>query len=353
MARPNKKHLIYGVQGEGMGHAVRSGVIIQHLLKKYDVTACASRRAFDYLLNLGIPTKKIGGFPLHYSKNRVLHTKSLISNLLHAPKEITHSAFLLKLIDQKKPIAIISDFEPFTAYAGIIRGVPIISIDNQHFQRYTDLFKTKIRLDRSIASLIIATAIPRATHYFITGLVPAQTNRENVSVISPIIRDIFFTIKPKEKNFYFVYQTSPVQNPLIEQLKTLPFQFFVYGFHQDKKMGNITLRSFNEEVFLKDLSECKGVITGGGFGLLSEALFLGKPVYCIPVERQYEQILNAQILATKGYGVYEKKFTPTSFERFTRNLGTFQKNLRFFKVKPPSTIVNSINDVLETLDHME
>ena len=270
-----------------MGHAIRSGVVIQQLRKKYDIIACTSGRAYDYLRSLRIPTKGIGGFPLHYSNNRVLHTKSFLSNLLRAPREIIRSLFLLKLIDELKPIAIISDFEPFTAYSGIIKHVPVLSIDNQHLQTYTTLFNAQIRADRTIAAMIIAAAVPRATHYFILSLVAARLNNEHATVLKPIIRKQFFTLTPRQKNYFFAYQTSPDKNTLLEALRRLPFRFIVYGFHKNATQGNIILRSFNEKQFLRDLADCSAVITGGNFGLLSEALFLGKPVYCIPVEHPY------------------------------------------------------------------
>ena len=41
--------ILYGVVGEGMGHAMRSGVILDHLTKNHDVQVVASGRAHDYL----------------------------------------------------------------------------------------------------------------------------------------------------------------------------------------------------------------------------------------------------------------------------------------------------------------
>jgi len=41
--------ILYGVVGEGMGHAIRSRVVLEELVKKHDVQVVVSGRAHDYL----------------------------------------------------------------------------------------------------------------------------------------------------------------------------------------------------------------------------------------------------------------------------------------------------------------
>ena len=45
------------------------------------------------------------------------------------------------------------------------------------------------------------------------------------------------------------------------------------------------------------------MVTGGGFSLLSEAVYLGKPVLSIPLRGQFEQLMNARYLERDGYGI--------------------------------------------------
>ena len=42
--------ILYGVVGEGMGHAMRSGVVLDHLTKNHEVQVVVSGRAHDYLV---------------------------------------------------------------------------------------------------------------------------------------------------------------------------------------------------------------------------------------------------------------------------------------------------------------
>ncbi len=47
----------------------------------------------------------------------------------------------------------------------------------------------------------------------------------------------------------------------------------------------------------------RGVVAGGGFSLLSEAVYLGKPVLAIPLRGQFEQLMNARYLQREGFGL--------------------------------------------------
>jgi UDP:flavonoid glycosyltransferase YjiC (YdhE family) len=54
---------------------------------------------------------------------------------------------------------------------------------------------------------------------------------------------------------------------------------------------------------VNDLAASSAVVTNGGLTLLGEAVYLGKPVFSVPVGNQYEQILNARYVEELGYGL--------------------------------------------------
>ena len=62
----------------------------------------------------------------------------------------------------------------------------------------------------------------------------------------------------------------------------------------------------DNEVFLNELASCKGVLTGAGFELPSEAMFLNKKLMVIPMENQFEQQCNAESLKRMGVTVLPK-----------------------------------------------
>ncbi len=60
---------------------------------------------------------------------------------------------------------------------------------------------------------------------------------------------------------------------------------------------------FWEAGFIADLASCRGVIAAGGFTLMGEAVYLKRPMLAVPLEGQFEQILNARYLDKLGYGM--------------------------------------------------
>jgi uncharacterized protein (TIGR00661 family) len=80
-------------------------------------------------------------------------------------------------------------------------------------------------------------------------------------------------------------------------------KFIVYGLRRSAIEGNCTIKEFSEEGFVKDLAEAKAVVSNGGLSLIGEAIYLGKPIYSMPVQHQFEQLMNARYLEELGYGL--------------------------------------------------
>ena len=69
------------------------------------------------------------------------------------------------------------------------------------------------------------------------------------------------------------------------------------------------------------------MVTGGGFSLLSEAVYLGKPVLAIPLRGQFEQMMNARYLERDGYGLCAEEVDERVMERFLDGLDGFEQAL--------------------------
>src|SRR5688572_11318722 len=113
--------ILYGVVGEGMGHAMRSRVVLDHLFAQgHRVEIVASGRAADFLQKRfgpqsdqrGADVNRIHGLHILYDENRVRRGMTLWSNVLSGtvaiPKQI---AAYFSLIDDFRPELVISDFE--------------------------------------------------------------------------------------------------------------------------------------------------------------------------------------------------------------------------------------------------
>ena len=132
---------------------------------------------------------------------------------------------------------------------------------------------------------------------------------------------------------------------IVEDLKNSPIKETIDSRMQEfEELGQ---EDSNE--FFKELASCEAVITNGGYSLMSEAVSLGKPVLSIPVNKQFEQILNAVYLDKLGYGKFSKSTNREDIVEFLANLGKYRKNLKKFKRQDNSKIIKRINYILKAL----
>jgi uncharacterized protein (TIGR00661 family) len=88
-------------------------------------------------------------------------------------------------------------------------------------------------------------------------------------------------------------------------------------------VGNCLVRDFSEEGFVHDLETCQAVVCNGGLSLIGEALYLGKPIFSVPVKNQFEQVMNARYLEKLGYGLASETVDPQLLKLFLREQGRY------------------------------
>jgi uncharacterized protein (TIGR00661 family) len=327
---PNTKRIIYSVCGEGMGHAIRAKVILHHLTKKHEVHIFASDRAYTYLSQHFDNVYEIGGFNTVYEDNEVQNTKTFIKGMKDLPGDLKKSLRLMYSVAKAvKPQVIISDFEFYSNLLSKILRLPLISLDNMHVLTQAELdVPSEFRTERIAAEGVVRSFIQLPAVYLITSyFYPPLKNPEKSKYFPPVLREEIMNLKPYKGDHVLVYQTSDSNWKLLEILKKFDDEFIVYGFHQEGRDENLRFKKFNEDEFFQDLAQARAVITNGGFTLISEALYLGKPVLSVPVKKQFEQILNAIYLERLGYGEFHQDLEEEDIANFLSNLEKYRKNI--------------------------
>src|SRR5262245_39303410 len=104
--------ILYGVVGEGMGHAVRSGVVLEHLVPRHEVRVVASGRARAYLADRFPDVREIWGLTLAYADNEVRRLETVAQNVRGAvtgwPGNLRE---FVRLVGDFAPQVVVSDFE--------------------------------------------------------------------------------------------------------------------------------------------------------------------------------------------------------------------------------------------------
>ena len=78
--------ILYGIVGEGMGHATRSQVVCEHLVGSgHDIKIVVSGRAHALLSKSFRDVVEIRGLTIRYVDNRVDRDGTLARNVLAAP----------------------------------------------------------------------------------------------------------------------------------------------------------------------------------------------------------------------------------------------------------------------------
>ena len=340
-----RKVIYYSVCGEGMGHAVRSAVVINELKKHHDVYVFSSNRAYEYLNSKFDNVYEIGGFNTVYENNKVKSKKTLFRAVKTNPTNLKEGYdVLFKKSKEVKPNIIISDFENYSSMLSKLINVPLISIGNIHMITQTRYdYPPFHKKDRLFAKAITKAYIIRPVKYILTSFFAPPLKNANKSVIyPPIIRDEIMELNPEDRDYILIYQTSDSNIGLMENLKETDENYIVYGFNKEGIDDNLTYRKFNEDVFYEDMRCCKAIITNGGFTMISEAIYLKKPVYSIPAEGNFEQILNGYYVEKLGYGEYHDQLNNKLIHSFIDNIDDYKINLNNNKNSDNSAVFKEI-----------
>ncbi|MEK6920643.1 MAG: glycosyltransferase family protein, partial [Nanoarchaeota archaeon] len=296
------------------------------------------------------PVHRILGFHMYYTNNKVSSFLTGTINTIKFPLMALASLQYPVAFLKHKPDIVITDFEPFLMYWAKVFSVPTISIDNQHSITNTQIDRIKSQwLTEVYSRAVIHTFLPNPDKTIITTFFSTPIIKDNTILVQPIIRPEVQKLRNKnnktsknnktprseekqqDKEHIFVYQTSPSYKRMIPVLKKINRQFIMYGFNKETKEANLTFKKFNTEEYLEDLATADAVIINGGFTVLSEALFLQKPIFSIPIKRQFEQIINGHYINVLQYGMAVKDINEQNFTKFLERKELYRKNIKKIK----------------------
>ncbi len=316
--------ILYGVVGEGMGHATRSSVILEHLTRQHEVHVVVSGRARDYLAQRFENVHKIWGLTIQYEGNSVRKLGTLLENLKNAVKGFPENIkAYFDLVDEFKPDVVVSDFESFSYLYAKNHMLPCISVDNmqiinraKHSPELLAGHENEFELTKSI----VKAKLPGCFHYLVATFFYPELRKDRTTLLPSILRPEILAAKSEPGEHLLVYQTSTTNTELLGALKQSGIPCRVYGVRRgiktDEVEDNLTFRPFSEAGFIDDLRSSRAVVAGGGYTLMSEAVYLRKPLLSLPVQGQFEQTLNALYLQQLGYGHHAEALDSKTLEKF-------------------------------------
>lgn len=275
--------ILFGVQGTGNGHISRcrtlakalkaAGANVDYIFSGRNVQDYFDMNDFgDYKTYEGM------SFVTQNGKINIRKTISRIRafRLIKDVRELN--------LDQYDTI--ISDFEPVSAWAAYHQERKCLGISNQVICQYLKPKEYGL-IANAIMKYYAPVTDPVGLHWFHFGhtLIPpiidpmvSQPENEKIIVYLPFesLINIFNLIAPFSQHYQFECFHPNIEHASVEH--------------------NISLHPLCRDSFTQAIASCSGIISNTGFGLISEALVLGKKILTKPVSGQFEQIYNGHCL---------------------------------------------------------
>lgn len=203
--------------------------------------------------------------------------------------------------------------------------------------------------DAAVARAVIKGMGLVAGDYVIPTFFYPEVIKGRTRLVPPILRPAIIEAEPARGEHLVVYSGGSTE--LIDTLRDSPLPCRVYGMRDGDEVGTtdgaIEYRPRSIDGFLEDLVGSRGVVTGGGFSLLSEAVYLGKPVLSVPLKGQFEQLMNARYLEQEGFGACATRVDRAALEDFLEDLDRNHERLEGYQQDGNREAIRVITETIE------
>ena len=330
--------IIYALSGQGRGHTSRVMAISDALRRRgHEVVFCCGGTAQEILEAQGEPVLPVPVLR-HVMEDNVLQpARTILSNweTLRSIPDIV--ARLAEAFAEYGADLLITDFEGFSHRAARRIGLPVLSFNHQQIVTET---RYALPVRNWFAALLgwgtIKMIVPKnPAHLLLSSFFfPPLKNPARTTLVPPIIRPAVQTLHPEKGDHVLVYYNQTEGSDyVLDQLREVDAQFIVYNFHPPEPpeaYSNLVFKQPSLDGFLDDLARSRAVLCTAGFTLISEALYLGKPLLVVPNQGIFEQTLNAMFLQRErlGRAVIDRPLTVPDLVSFLKHVDGYAERLQ-------------------------
>ncbi len=267
-----------------------------------------------------LPVRQLPTLEFKYKNNRsVSNTATLLGVFGKLPKYFRILRQLDEIVRETQPDIIINFFEPMAAFYAITRRrrPPVVAVGHQFMFQHPGYVRAP-QLWKQLLSLKIYTRIlgARATKLALSLYAAPDLPGKRIIVGPPILRKQLFQLESKpDGGFVLVYLLNHGYAEQIISWSAKHPQTKLHCFYDKpdapaefQHSPSLTFHRLDGEKFLQMMAECRQVVCTAGFESVSEAAWLGKPLFLVPVENHVEQQANAIDAEQFGLGLAETSF---------------------------------------------
>lgn len=319
--------IMFCVLGEGRGHMTQAMAVKEmaesagHELVAVTLGVSAHRQVPEYFESaMKTPVRQLPTLEFKYKDSRaVSNTATLFGVLGNLPKYRSIVRQLEAVVRETKPDVILNFFEPIAAFYAVTRRdrPPIVAVGHQFMFQHPGYVKTP-ELWKQLFSMKLYTRLlgARATKLALSFYEAKDLPEKRIIVCPPILRKQLFSLKPNPHgSFTLVYLLNHGYAEQIAKWSDAHPQTKLHCFYdkpgapaEHQHSPALTFHRLDGEKFLQMMAESRNVVCTAGFESVSEAAWLGKPLFLVPVENHVEQQVNAIDAQQFGLGLAEKSF---------------------------------------------
>lgn len=306
-------NIAISVCGEGRGHATRICTLVERLVADHRIVIFTSADAHELLAKrfvseaARVEVRMIPGIVFQYSGGRLDVLRSITTGLDYQAR--TLGPLVDRMLGELEAFGAdlaITDFEPALPRAARRLGIPLVSVDHQHFLLAYDLSSLpwSLRMQAWLMSNAVWMYVSEATDTVISAFFrpPLRRGWEHAVQVGPLVRSAILRQQPSDRGFILSYLRRHTPFETIATLSECGMPVKVYGLGHREHVGNVSFHAIDEARFVEDLAGCRGVISAAGNQLIGESLHLGKPMLVLPERAHAEQLMNAHFLKGTGCG---------------------------------------------------
>ena len=322
--------------GEGRGHATRISTLIEHLEADHDILVFTSFDGWDFLSRRfaeGHPRVRvveIPGIVFEYTDGRLDVMRSIAAGLDYQARQLGPLVDrILRELDGFHTDLAITDFEPALPRAASRLGIPLVSVDHQHFLMAYDLdaLPWALQWNAWFMSHAVWMYVVEATDIVVSAFFrpPLRRGWEHVVQVGPLLRREVATAVPRDGDFLLSYLRRHTPFSAIAALADCGMPVKVYGLGERAPLGSASFHAIDERRFVDDLAACRALVGAAGNQLIGEALQLGKPMLVLPERAHAEQQMNSHFLAGMGCGDFAlvEEVTADRIREFLAGLASY------------------------------
>ncbi|NBW86713.1 MAG: teichoic acid biosynthesis protein [Planctomycetia bacterium] len=301
--------------GEGRGHATRIATLLERLELEHDVLVYTSADALEFLRRRFGPDHprvsmvEIPGIVFQYTGGRLDVMRSIAAGLDYQARQL--GPLVDRMMGELEAFGAdvaITDFEPALPRAASRIGIPLMSVDHQHFLLAYDLdaLPRSLQWNAWFMSHAVWMYVTEAVDTVVSAFFrpPLRRGWEHVVQVGPLLRREVLTATPRDDGFVLSYLRRHTPFSAIESLAECGLPVRVYGLGCRDPVGSVSFHAIDERRFVEDLASCRALVSAAGNQLIGEALHLGKPLLVLPERAHAEQLMNSHFLAAMGCGEF-------------------------------------------------